>query len=190
MNYLNNGGTFLVDAIFGLFIFCILIRFWMHMNNADFRNPIGHFLIQISNPLLTPFKKLLVTNKNFAMATLGVAFVLTVIKLFILFSMNSQGFSIPSLLLFAVADIIQSSVYILLGAMLIRVISSWVAPQGSYNPFISVVYSLTEPLMAPARRIIPLMGGIDLSPIVVFIFLQLSLIVIIPPIRDLAASLL
>lgn len=189
MNYLNNGGTFLVDAIFGLFIFCILIRFWMHMNNADFRNPIGHFLVQISNPLLSPFKKVLLTNKNFAMATFAIAFVLTVAKLFILFSMNSRGVSIPSLLLFASADIIQSSVYILLGAMIIRVISSWIAPQGAYNPFISVVYSITEPLMAPARRIIPTMSGIDLSPIIVFLFLQLSLIVIIPPIRDLAASL-
>ncbi len=189
MNYLNNGGTFLVDAIFGLFIFCILIRFWMHMNNADFRNPIGHFLVQISNPLLSPFKKVLLTSKSFAMATFAIAFVLTVVKLFILFSMNSQGVSIPSLLLFATADIIQSSVYILLGAMIIRVISSWIAPQGSYNPFISVVYSITEPLMAPARRIIPMMSGIDLSPIIVFLFLQLSLIVIIPPIRDLAASL-
>lgn len=190
MNYLNNGGTFLVDAIFSLFIFCILIRFWMHMNNADFRNPIGHFLIQISNPLLTPFKKFLVTNKHFTITTLLIAFVLTTIKLFIIFSMNRQGFSIPSLLLYALADIIQSSVYILLGAMIIRVISSWVAPQGSYNPLISIVYSLTEPLMAPARRIIPMMNGIDLSPIVVFIFLQLSLRVITPPIRDLATSML
>ncbi len=190
MSYLSDGGAFLVDAIFGLFIFCVLIRFWMHWTHADFRNPIGQFLVQLTNPLLIPFRQVITTNRSFAFATLGIAIVLTAIKFFILFAMSKQTPAITGLIMLAIADILKSSVFIFLGALLIRVISSWIAPQGSYNPFLSVIYSLTEPLMAPARRLIPSMGGMDLSPILILIFLQLSLIIIVAPISDLARSLL
>ena len=190
MSYLNNGGTFLIDAIFGLFIFCVLIRFWMHWTHADFRNPIGQFLVQITNPLLIPFRQVIATNRGFALATLGIAIALTTIKFFILFAMNNQTPAIIGLIILAIADVLKSSVFIFLGALFIRVISSWIAPQGSYNPFLAVVHSLTEPLMAPARRLIPSMGGMDLSPILIFIFLQLSLIIIVAPISDLARSML
>lgn len=190
MNYLNNGGAFLVESILGLYILFLLIRFWMHWTNADFRNPFGNFLVQISNPLLRPFHNMINTNRGFAYATLLMAMILMIVKVIILLILNQHAFAIAGVVMLAIAEIIKTSIYIFLGAMIIRVISSWITQHGSYNPIINIVHSLTEPLMAPARRIIPLISGIDLSPILVFIFLQLSLKIIVAPIFGLAYSML
>ena len=190
MNYLNDGGTFLVNAIFGLYIFCLLIRFWMHINRVDFRNPVGQFLVQISNPLLSPLKKFISSNQGFAYAVLAIATIITEIKFTVLLLMQGATPSPLGVLVISVADIIQSSIYIFIGAVLINIISSWIAPQGGYNPFLAIVRALSEPIMAPARRLIPAFGGLDLSPILVMIFLQLSLIIIVQPIFDLGSKLL
>jgi YggT family protein len=190
MNYLNNGGAFLVESILGLYILFLLIRFWMHWTNADFRNPIGHFFVQISNPIILPFRNLISTNRGFGFATLIVAIVLMFVKMYILLILNKTSPAIAGVVVLAMAEIIKTSVYIFLGAMIIRIISSWIMPQGSYNPVLNIINSLTEPLMAPARRIIPAISGIDLSPILVFIFLNLSLKIIVDPIFGLAYSLL
>jgi len=190
MNYINDGGSFLVNALFGLYILCLLIRFWMHINKIDFRNPVGQFLVQISNPILSPFKKIIVSAQGFAISVLLIAFILTVIKFYILFAMQGAQPSLMGVLVLSVADIIQTSIYIFIGAVIIRIISSWIAPQGAYNPILAIVYGLSEPIMAPARRLIPSMGGLDLSPILVIIFLQLSLIIISQPVFDIGRSLL
>ena len=190
MNSLIDGGDFLINSLFSLYILCLLIRFWMHINNADFRNPVGNFLVQISNPLLLPFKKLISSSRGFAIAILFLALVFTVLKLFILLSLKGAPTGLVGLIVSAFADVIQTSIYIFLGAIIISIISSWIAPQGGYNPFLSIVFALSEPIMTPARRIIPPISGIDLSPILVLIFLQLSLIVIVKPLFQLGSSLL
>ena len=188
MNSLVNGGDFLINTLFGLFIMFLLIRFWMHIFHADFRNPIGNFLVQISNPLLLPFKSLISSNRGFAIAVFGTAAIITAIKIFILASIDGRIPALIGLLILVLADLMKTSIYIFMGAMIIRVISSWIAPQGGYNPILSIAHTLSEPLAAPARRIIPAISGIDLSPILVFILLQLGLIVLVEPLFRLAAT--
>ena len=189
MNSLINGGDFLINTLFSLFILFLLIRFWMHICHADFRNPIGNFLVQISNPLLLPFKSLITSNRGFAIAVLGIAATITVVKIFLLSSIDGRMPALTGLLILVLADLMKTSIYIFMGAMIIRVISSWIAPQGGYNPILAIAHTLSEPLAAPARRIIPAISGVDLSPILVFIFLQLGLIVLIEPLFRLGAKL-
>ena len=190
MNSLIDGGNFLINSLFSLYILFLLIRFWMHVNNADFRNPVGAFLVQVSNPLLLPFKSLISHSRGFALAVLLLALAFTLLKLFILQSLQGSAYSLPGLMVLSVADVVQTSIYIFLVALIIRALSSWIAPQGGYNPFLSIVFTLSEPIMAPARRIIPPISGFDLSPILVIIFLQLSLIIIVQPLITLGNSLL
>ena len=190
MNTLIDGGDFLINSLFSLYILFLLIRFWMHMNNADFRNPLGNFLVQISNPLLLPFKQLISSSRGFAIATLCLALAFTILKLFILIALKGNTPAIPGLIVLAVADVIQTSIYIFLGVIIIRILSSWIAPQGAYNPILAIVFTLSEPIMSPARRIIPPISGFDLSPILVILFLQLSLIIIVKPLFQLGYSLL
>ena len=190
MNYLSNGGALLVESTLGLYILLLLIRFWMHWTNADFRNQIGHFFVLISNPVLLPFRNMINTNRGFAYAVLAVAIVLMMIKHYLLLLLNGLSPAIQGVAVLGIADTIKTSVYIFIGAILIRIISSWIMPQGSYHPVMNIVYSLSEPLMAPARRIIPAISGIDLSPILVFLFLNLSIEIIVKPIFGLGYSMI
>ncbi len=182
MTYFNNAGHFLIDTIVGLYVLLLLIRFWLHWTRSDFRNPVGQFLITVTNPVIVPFGRLITNHNGFAIISLLAAFILTTIKLFILVKLSGFTPNLGGVLLYAVGELIKSSIYIFMVCVFIRVISSWFAQLGQYNPMMSVIYSLSEPIMAPARRLIPSLSGIDLSPIVVFIFLQLSLILIVGPI--------
>ena len=93
-----------------------------------------------------------------------------------------------ALLVLSVAEILQLAVHVFLFSILIQVIMSWINP-GSYNPLLSVLHSLNEPLLGPARRIVPPIGGLDLSPIVVMVALQLAAILLVGPLRQLAGTL-
>lgn len=189
MNSLINGSDFLINAIFGLFILFLLIRFWMHIFHMDFRNPIGNFLVQISNPLLLPFKQVISSNRGFAVAILSVSIITIAFKILLLLSIQSHIPALTGLIILVIAEFIKINIYIFIGAMIIRVVSSWIVPQGGYNPILAIAHTLSNPLTIPARKIIPTISGIDLSPILILIVLQLGLIVIVNPLVNLGYSL-
>jgi YggT family protein len=87
-----------------------------------------------------------------------------------------------SLLAFSFGELLRCSIYVFIAAIFIQIVASWINPHG-YNPIVEIARSIAEPLMAPARRILPPIGGLDLSPIIVFIFLNLSLKLIVAPIQ-------
>ena len=89
----------------------------------------------------------------------------------------------------AIGELLSKLVWTFIGAVIIQVIMSWVAA-GVYNPVVEIIYSLTDPLMRPARRAVPPIGGLDFSPLVVIIALNLVLMLGVAPIRDLGMSLL
>lgn len=182
MTPINDAGSFLLSTIVGLYVFCLLLRFWLHWNNGDFRNPIGQFLLAITNPVILPFGKLITNRRGFAVVSLIVALLITIVKVYLLLKLSGVTPRPGGVALYAVGELIQTSIYIFFFSIIIRAIASWLGPQIQYNPVMGVIYSLTEPLLAPARRFIPLIGGLDLSPIAVLIFLELTRIVVVGPI--------
>jgi len=105
--------------------------------------------------------------------------------------LGSQGSGLPNffgLLIWAVSDIINQLINLYFFAIIIRIILSWVG-RGVVNPLTSILYLITEPLMAPARRLVPAISGFDLSPIVVLILLQLTLIIIVKPLLGLGVTI-
>jgi len=189
MSYLNSGGAFLIEALLGLYVICLLIRFWMHWTNADFRNPIGQSFLTLTNPVIYPFRNFISTNKGFAYTTLLVSIVFMAIKLFLVTSLTRGIPSIPAALIIAIAHVIQHSLYIFIFAIIIKAISSWIMPHGGYNPVLSIIESITEPILQPARRLLPNLGGLDLSPVLVIIFLQFTDHVLVNALIDLARAI-
>jgi len=100
--------------------------------------------------------------------------------------MLGRGVSLPSMVFGSLGIVLQTIVYIFIIAIIIRIVLSWVQPQGSGNPAIGLLYSITEPVMSPARRMLPPIGGLDLSPIITMIFLMLILIVPVRMLLDAA----
>lgn len=183
MNHLNNAGAFLSQAIFGFVLYIVLLRFWMQWVHANFRNPVGQMVISLSNPLVLPLRKLLPSIAYIDTATLVLAFVIACLKTsLIVYFMSGQLVISPALLLYSLGEVIRCSIYLFLAAIFIQIIASWVNPYASH-PVLSIARAIAEPLLAPARRLIPSIAGIDFSPILVVLFLQLSLILIVAPLQ-------
>lgn len=185
MPYVQNATSFLVQAIIGFALYIVLIRFWMQWVRADFRNELGQFIITVTNPLVIPLRKVIPSYKTLDTSTVLLAYAICILKIFALLALAGTGMSITNYLIMGVGLFIKASIYLFLAAIFIQIIASWISPQ-SYHPIVSVARSIGEPLLAPARRIIPAIGGLDLSPIVVILFLQFTLRLIVTPLLPLS----
>jgi YggT family protein len=198
MFYFGNAAIFLIQVVFGLFILLTMVRFLLQLARADFYNPLSQAIVRITNPLLLPLRKIIPGLWGADLASVVLLFALKALELFLIGSRPGFGGLIDGvhlhpagLAVFTIADLLQLAIYVAMFALLIQVILSWVSPQGAYgNPVASLVYYLTEPLLRPARRILPPLGGLDLSPLVVFVLLQLTVMIVIAPIKDFGLRLL
>ena len=166
---------FLLDFVFSAYIFIVLTRFVLQLARADFYNPISQFVLKATNPLLKPLRRVIPGYGGLDIASLVLVVVLIILKAVILLSIQVGGF--PSgiggeLVIYALRELASLILNYVFWTVLFRVILSWVAPDPS-NPVVRVVIQITEPLMAPVRRLLPDMGGLDLSPLIVLLGVQL-----------------
>ena len=166
----------------GFALYIVLLRFWMQWVHANFRNPIGQFIISVTNPLVIPLRKVIPSIGAIDTATLMLAYAIVIIKIVLLMTLAGVSPEWIRLIVYSLGAIIEASIYIFMAAILIQIIASWINPH-SYHPVVEIARSISEPLMAPARRLIPPIGGLDFSPIVVIIFLNLSLRLIVAPLQ-------
>jgi YggT family protein len=157
--------NYLLQTVLGLLLLLVLLRLLLQQAKADFYNPISQFVVKATNPLLNPLQKV-------APGLWGVVVLLLLLQVLSIASiLLLGGYSLPNpaiLLVWAFLGLVGLLVNFYFFAILAMIILSWIAP-GSGNPVVSLLYQLTEPVMAPCRRLLPAMGGLDLSPIFVFI---------------------
>lgn len=187
--YVNNAGLFLIDTLFGLYILVVLLRFLLQWLRADFHNPVSQFIITVTNPPLRTLRRFIPGIAGIDLSSVFLMLALSMIKSWLLFSMIGQPTTFQGLLVYAVGELLQLTVYVFIFTILIRVVLSWLAPHPGYNPALRLLYDLTEPLMAPARRLVPPIAMMDISPIVLFILLYLTLMLLVQPILDLGIML-
>ncbi len=187
--YLAQPAIFLVKVLFGLYATLVVLRFLLQLTRADFYNPLSQFIVKATKPLLNPLRRVIPGVSGIDVASLVLAwFVLTLEQLAIL-ALAGAGFQLAGAALLAIPELISLFINVFLFAILIQVIISWINP-GSYNPVIGLIHGLTEPLLAPVRRRMPSMGGLDLSPMVVMLGLVVLEMLLIPPIKDLIGQIL
>lgn len=174
----------LVQTLFTLYIFAVLMRFILQVSRADFYNPISQFLVKVTAPVLQPLRRIIPGIMGIDVSSLVLAVALHIIATVLLLVINGWSLSNYFLLpLWAVLGCLSLVVKLYFFAIIASIVLSWVAP-GSYHPGILLLNQITEPVMAPFRKIIPPMGGLDLSPIFVFIAINILQIII----SSLAAS--
>ena len=186
--HIGNAGTFLVETLFGLYILIVMLRLLLQWTRADFYNPLSQFIVKATQPVLAPMRRTLPTIGGIDLACVVLLVVLQFGELWMITGILGQRAPVSAMLVFSVAALLQLAIYVFLFSILIPVVMSWINP-GAYNSVIGVLYSLNEPLLAPARRIVPPIGGLDLSPIVVMVALQLAAILLVGPLRQLAGML-
>jgi YggT family protein len=185
--YFTNPLVFLVKTLFGLYITIVIIRFLLQWAGADFYNPLSQFIVKMTSPVLRPLRRLLPGYGGVDVASLVVAWLLKTVELAVLTLLLGLSLTPLGAVAWAVPALVALFINIFLFAILIRVILSWVNPD-PYNPAVGILTRVTDPILIPAQRVIPPIGGIDLSPMLVMIGLVLLEMLLIPPLRWLTGS--
>jgi YggT family protein len=185
MAALNEIVGYLVQTLVSLYLVAMLLRFLLQLVRADFYNPISQFLIKATNPLVVPLRRVIPGLAGVDMATLVLALLLQISSIAILLLVNGLAMPNPLLIvLWAALGLVGLLVNIYFFALLGMIILSWVAP-GSSHPAVYLLHQITEPVMAPVRKMLPSMGGLDLSPILLFILINIIQIAL----RHMAANI-
>ena len=189
-DYWANPAVFLIDTIFSLYVFALVLRFLFQWTGADYQNPISQFLIRMTHPPLKLLRRFLPSLGYVDTASLALIFGLQMLSGYLIFLVKGASLSIAALGVWSIVQVLELVLNIYFFAIIARALLSWVGPSGAaYNPAISLLYSLTEPLLQASRRLMPSTGGIDLSPMIPLIGIQLAKMLIIPPLQQLAAVL-
>lgn len=189
MNPITEGLIFLTQSIFDIYIFMMLLRVILQWVHADFRNPLVQFISRLTNPPLIFVRKLLPFYRGIDLAAVAVLVLLTLLKFILLILFSTGSFPhLGGLVVLAFAELLQEMISIFLWSIFIFVILSWFAPLMN-AALIQVLFQLTEPLLRPARRLIPNVAGLDFSPVIALIFLKLIQIVITQPLLRMAFML-
>ncbi|MBZ9611950.1 YggT family protein [Rheinheimera maricola] len=161
---------FLIDTAFSLYLMVMILRLWLQLVRADFYNPFSQFVVKATNPLVLPLRRVIPSIGSMDSATLLLAYGIMLAKLLIMQLISSgQVVLVPSLI-FAVIFLLKEIFTLLFWILVIRALLSWFS-QGR-SPVEYVMHQLTEPLLRPIRRILPPLGGLDLSVLVVLVGLQ------------------
>jgi len=178
-SYLANPLEFLVTTLFSLYILAVMLRFLLGAVRADFYNPVSQFLVRITNPLLIPMRKVVPSLGKYDTSALLLMLLLQLISLGLVVLLRGVSVSIVTLLSVAVGELVMLAINVFMFSIIIQVILSWINP-GNYNPVTAMLYSITSPVMRPIQRVIPPISGIDLSPLVAIIGLQVLRMLIMP----------
>lgn len=185
-NYFTNPALFVINVLFDLYILAVMLRFILQWLRADFRNPLAQVLVKVTNPPLKPLRRFIPGYGGIDFASIVLMVVLQLIALLLISLLQGSSTQAGVLFFLALAELLSLFINIFIFAIFVQVIISWVNP-GSYSPATALLQSLTEPLLRPARNRIPAVAGLDLSPLVVLVVLQLAKMLLIPPITQLAA---
>jgi len=161
---------FIVKTLAQLYLLLLLLRFWLPWFNVDFRNPMAQGVLRLTSPLIAPLRRLLPPVGRLDTATILVA--LAIEYLLVVFLLSIRGISVGFVPIAVTAffELIILSLNLLFFIILIRIVLSWVAP-GNYSPVTAMLNALAEPVLRPFRRMIPPIGGLDISPIFAIILL-------------------
>jgi YggT family protein len=169
--------VFIVNAITSLYLLVLLLRFWMPWLRADFRNPLAQGILRFTSPVVIPVRRIVPSFGRLDTATVLVAFVIQYLTVLLLLLILGQSAGIVAVAVTSIVKLVVLSINLFVYAIFIRIILSWIS-QGGYNPATAIIATLTEPLLRPFRRVIPPMGGFDISPIFAVILLLAATIVV------------
>jgi YggT family protein len=176
---------FIVSTVLDLYILTFILRFALQWVRADSRNPFWQFVVQITNPLVRPLRQVVPGWRGMELASLLIALVLEAIAVVVL--VRLAGAALPGagfVLYYALLRFVLAVLRLYFFALIVYVLLSWINPDGSH-PLARALGALCEPVLRPVRRFMPVIGGFDLSPLVVLIVIQ-ALIVSLPLPRGLA----
>lgn len=165
-----NSVNFLIHTVFDLYIMIILLRVWLQVARADFYNPFSQFVVKATQPIVGPLRRFIPSLGGWDSATILFGFAIACLKVVVLSFMMNAAIT-PTIITVSGLIILLTAVFkLIFWVLVLRAILSWISK--GQNPIEAVMIQLSEPLLAPVRRFIPPIGGLDLSMVVVLVGLQ------------------
>ena len=154
---------YIIQTLGSLYLLIVLLRFILQLVRADFYNPLSQFIVKATQPLLTPLRRIIPGFAGLDLASLILAILVQLLLMIVTLTLMgiNVGGVIPQLLVWSVIGVTSLFLKVFFFALIISVILSWVAP-GSYNPGAQLVSQICEPLLAPFRKLLPNLGGLDI----------------------------
>jgi YggT family protein len=187
MSPVGQGGLFLLQFIAGIIVFVLLLRFFLRATYVDWRNPIVTFIAKITNPMCAPFSKVIPTKGRWDFAAIASALAIQAIYVILLGFLTDKSYGVALIAVFSITEILNQLLDLMFWLIIIQVILSWVSP--GYNPNTAIFIQMAEPILAPFKRVIPPIGGMDLSPIVAILAIKLTQIIVVGSIAQLGQGL-
>ena len=180
MSPVSQVGMLLINTIGSIVLLIVLLRFLLQLVRADFYNPISQFIVKATNPVLIPLRRVIPGFGGLDVASLVLAYGVQV--LFMAGALLVMGYGLPwaNIIIWSLVAIFALIIKVYFWGMLITVIASWIAPN-SYNPALILINQILEPVVRPIRQKMPDMGGLDLSPIIILLGIQVVEIVALYP---------
>lgn len=189
MNYLANALALIIQFAFGCAIALFVFRLLAEAVRADFHNPICQFLYRATNPVLTPMRRVIPTWRRINFAALLIAWLLEVVKNFLLRYLSPEFWvSNGGVLLLALADLIDFFLIAYLVMIFVWALLSYVTIDAR-NPIVPLLGKIVDPVLKPFRKVLPLLGGFDLSPVLAILVILLAQTVVVAWLTDLAHRL-
>ena len=171
----------LISATFYFFILILFLRLLFQLVRADFHNPLSQFIVKVTNPVLVPVRRIVPPMGHLDSASLLLIVVIKIIELclkqLIVYGGISSFYNIFAV---SIIELVHMGLNFYLFAIIGQIILSWVAPYND-NPAVGILYQITEPVMRPARKLIPPMGGLDVSPIIILLSIQVLELLLLHP---------
>ena len=169
---LSGTGIFLIQTAAGIYLYLLLLRFLMQLSRADYYNPICQAVVKLTAPAVKPFKMFLPSIRGLDLAIVAAALGIQIITIMLVIWLTGLYIFHPIYIAWAALGLADKIIDIYFFALIVMVVSSWIAPH-SNHPALALVRQITEPICAPARKLLPPMGGLDFSIILVFVTLML-----------------
>jgi YggT family protein len=168
-----NALIFLIETFSRLYLLAFLLRILLQVARADFYNQFSQFIVHITNPLVVPARRVIPSFRRFDLPTLVVLVVLQMLVLLLIYALRGISPSIGALLWVTVFTLVNMTIVTLIICILIYAVLSWVQP--GYSPARAFLAQIVDPILRPARRLLPPISGVDLAPLIVTILLWASL---------------
>lgn len=189
LNSFSNAGIFLIQSIFDLYIFILLLRIVLQWVNTDSYNPLFVLIAKLTNPPLRPICRLIPSLHGIDLAAIILLLGLEIIKIaFLVWLQINTTPHLIGLLVLGFAELLNQLINIFFYAVIALTILSWVSPL-AHGPLVEILVRISEPLIKPIRGILPSISGLDFSPLIVIIGLKLLSILLVQPLAQIGASL-
>jgi YggT family protein len=187
--YFTSPVIFLIDALFGLYLFALMLRFLLQWVEADFYNPISQFLVKLTHPPLRLLRRFIPSIGRIDTASLVLMLALQMLAGYLVFLLQGISASPQALAVWSVEQLLELLLNIFLFAIVIRALLSWFGSAMYYNPAAALLHNLTDPMLSLCQRVLPPFGGIDLSPLLALIAIQMIKMLALPPLQQLVVLL-